>query len=599
MRGLGLVRKTTVLGLAAVMAAIAAQANADEPSATITGVEDRALREAIQRALSQSDGPPASRSEARRRARDAADDAVAVLRAEGYYAYVVDPDVTETDPPRGTVKVTPGQLFVIADPRIDWSGAPPDEGVRERAFSVLGLTEGAAGRAAEILGAEGRAVAQVQKLGYADAMADPRQVIVDHADHTVRPTFVIAAGDLVKVDGVELSTKGRTRIEWLKRLAPWKEGDVYDPEDIAELERRLRDTGVYDTVSVALAPKEKALPSGLRPIQVTLADRASRTLELGAGYSTSEGPGVDAKWIRYNRLRRADTTTITTRVAKLEKSLEGSVALPHWGRPQQTLKLTSRVFADTTDAYDETGATFSADLTRRLQTTRYRTYGLSVDLSQTKELTTANGLPVGQRLNLATFTALGAYAWDYSDSILDPRRGWRVEARAEPTAITGETSLVYIRTQAQGSAYIPFGREADTVLAGRLKLGAMLGGTMPEVPASRRFYSGGGGSVRGYSYQAIGPRLSDNTPQGGLSLFEGSIELRHRFTQQWGGVVFIDAGAVGVEPTPNTRDFSVGAGFGVRYDLGFGPIRADIAFPLEKREGDSAFQIYLSIGQSF
>lgn len=592
-------RKTTVLGLAAALAAVAAQAKADEPSATITGVEDRALREAIQRALTQSDGPPASRSEARRRARDAADDAVAVLRAEGYYAYVVDPDVTETDPPRGTVKVTPGQLFVIADPRIDWSGEPPDEGVRERAFSVLGLTEGSAGRAAEILGAEGRAVAQVQKLGYADAMADPRQVIVDHADHTVRPTFIIAAGDLVKVDGVELSTKGRTRIEWLQRLAPWKEGDVYDPEDIAELERRLRDTGVYDTVSVALAPKDKALANGLRPIQVTLADRASRTLELGAGYSTSEGPGVDAKWIRYNRLHRADTTTITSRVAKLEKSLEGSVALPHWGRPQQTLKLTSRVFADTTDAYDETGATLSADLTRRLQTTRYRTYGLSVDLSQTKELTTANGLPVGQRLNLATFTALGAYAWDYSDNILDPRRGWRVEARAEPTAITGETSLVYIRTQAQGSAYIPFGKEADTVLAGRLKLGAMLGGTMPEVPASRRFYSGGGGSVRGYSYQAIGPRLSDNTPQGGLSLFEGSIELRHRFTQQWGGVMFIDAGAVGTEPTPNTRDFSVGAGFGVRYDLGFGPIRADIAFPLEKREGDAAFQIYLSIGQSF
>ncbi|MFT4251315.1 MAG: POTRA domain-containing protein, partial [Caulobacter sp.] len=359
-------RKTTVLGLVAVVAAVASQALADEPSATITGVEDRALREAIQRALTESDSPPGSRSEARRRARDAADDAVAVLRAEGYYGYVVEPDVTEADPPRGVVKVTPGQLFVFADPRIEWSGEPPDEGVRERAFSVLGLTEGAAGRAADVLGAEGRAVAQVQKLGYADAMADPRKVIVDHADHTVRPTFVIASGELVKVDGVELSTKGRTNIVWLRRLAPWKEGDVYDPEDIAELERRLRDTGVYDTVSVALAPKDKALENGLRPIQVTLADRASRTLELGAGYSTSEGPGVDVKWIRYNRLRRADTTTITTQVAKLEKSLEGSVALPHWGRPQQTLKLTSKVFGETTDAYDEVGATVSADLTRRL-----------------------------------------------------------------------------------------------------------------------------------------------------------------------------------------------------------------------------------------
>jgi translocation and assembly module TamA len=120
-----------------------------------------------------------------------------------------------------------------------------------------------------------------------------------------------------------------------------------------------------------------------------------------------------------------------------------------------------------------------------------------------------------------------------------------------------------------------------------------------EVPASRRFFSGGGGSVRGYAYQAIGPRLSDNTPQGGVSLVETSLEVRHRFTSKWGGVAFIDAGAIGTERKPKQEDFRVGAGFGVRYDLGFGPIRADIAVPLGKRSGDPAFQIYLSIGQSF
>ncbi len=572
---------------------------ADEPSATISGVEDKALRDAIMRVLTQSSGPPQSRAEARRRARDAGEDVVAVLRAEGYYAYAVEPDISEGDPPRGVVRVTPGPVFVLADPTVAWRGLSPDEGVAQRAVAAMHLVPGDPGRAADILGAEGRVIAQVQQLGYADVAAEPREVIVDHADHTVRPTFNINAGDLTKLDGIELVTKGRSNPAWVSHLATWTSGDVYDPEDIAELERRLRDTGVYDSVSVSLSPRDKIRTDGLRPVVVTLADRPARTIELGAGYSTSEGPGVDARWIRYNRLRRADTTTYTARLAKLEKRLEGELSLPHWRRPQQTLKMNGAVFRETTDAYDETGATISADLTRRRQTTSYRTYGVALDLSQSKQLTATNGGSTRETLNLATFTTLAAFAWDQSDNILDPKRGWRFEARAEPTGIVGDTVLGYLKTQAQGSAYLPFGEGAKTVLAGRLKVGAMFGGLLQEVPAARRFFSGGGGSVRGYAYQAIGPRLADNTPQGGVSLVETSFELRHRFTERWGGVAFIDAGAVGTERKPKGEDFRAGAGFGVRYDLGFGPIRADIAVPLGKRSGDPAFQLYLSIGQSF
>ena len=136
-------------------------------------------------------------------------------------------------------------------------------------------------------------------------------------------------------------------------------------------------------------------------------------------------------------------------------------------------------------------------------------------------------------------------------------------------------------------------------MAGRLKLGAIAGGTIPNVPASRRFFAGGGGSVRGYAYQAIGPRLADNTPVGGISLAEASFEVRRQVTERWSGVLFFDIGGVGGAGFPGGEDFSGGAGFGVRYDLGFGPIRADIAFPLDKRSGDPGFQLYLSIGQSF
>lgn len=589
----------TTLAVATATWLCASVAWADEPMAQIQGVDDRALREAIQRALAESDQPARSRSEARRRARQAGEDAIAVLRAEGYYAYTVEPDVSDGEPPAAVVKIAPGQVFLIADPQIAWSGSPPDEGVRQRAAAAMRLTEGEPGRSADIVGAEGRIVAQVAKLGYADVAPEPREVIVDHADHTVRPTFRIMAGELVRLDGVEVVTKGRTNPQWVARLAPWVAGDVYDPEDVAELERRLRDTAVYDSISVTLAGADKATAEGLRPVVVTLSDRRARTIELGAGYSTSEGAGVDARWIRYNQRSRADTTTYALRFAKLEQRLGAEISLPHWRRPQQTLKLNSSVFRNDTDAYNETGATIGVDLTRRRQTTAYRTFGVSFDLSQTKEQVSRNGSIAGRKLNLATLAGLVAYAWDFSDSILDPKRGWRLETRAEPTYVAGDTSVPYLKLAAQGSAYLPFGRQDSTVLAARLKVGAIAGGSVLDVPASRRFFSGGGGSVRGYAYQGIGPRLTDNTPQGGVSLIESSLEVRQKITDRWSGVAFIDAGAIGTQQTPKRDDLRAGAGFGIRYDLGFGPIRADIAAPLGRRKGDPRFQIYLSIGQSF
>jgi len=228
------------------------------------------------------------------------------------------------------------------------------------------------------------------------------------------------------------------------------------------------------------------------------------------------------------------------------------------------------------------------------------TLGGALDFAATAEKTSINNVTViGDDRQTVTGTLLVAFALDRSDDPLDPTRGWRLEARTEPTLVTGDDSLAYLRTVAQASAYLPFGEEAHTVAAGRLRLGAILGGEIPGVPAGKRFYAGGGGSVRGYAYQAIGPRLPDNTPIGGLSLFEASAELRHDLTEKWGVVAFIDAGAVGTDPTPTGDDYSAGVGVGVRYDLGFGPIRGDIAIPLDKREGDPSFQIYLSIGQSF
>jgi translocation and assembly module TamA len=576
----------------------AAPARAAEPRAVVQGQMDEALRQEIVHAVGELDRPALNRFEARRRAREAGESAVTVLRSEGYYGYDVVPDVGEGDAPKPVVRVAPGPRFLFAGSRIDWVGEAPSTTVSQSATEAMGLADGAPGRSIDVLAAEGRVVSTVQKLGYADATAEPREVIVDHADHTVRPTFRITAGPLVRLDGVTLTTPGRTSPVWLRNLAPWKTGEAYKPDDVGELERRLRDTQVYDSVTVALAPKEQTTPDGLRPIVVGLTDRKPRTIEAGASYATTEGLGVDVKWTHYNIFSRADTLTLLGRVSQLDNRLALDLSLPHWRRPQQTLHLGTALYKTTTDAYTETGADMRADITRRYGKTSYITLGTSVDLSRTSEILPETLSKLGR--DIATLALLADFTLDRSDDPLDPKRGWRLSAQAEPTYLVGRSlSLPYLKLTAQGSYYLSIDKGSRTVLATRVRAGEILGGTIPEVPASRRFYAGGGGSVRGYAYQAVGPRLSDNTPQGGLSLLETSVELRQKLTRRWGVVAFIDAGAVGTGRFPSGGDLSAGAGLGVRYDLGFGPFRADVAVPLNKRTGDSSFQVYMSIGQSF
>jgi translocation and assembly module TamA len=586
--------------IAALLGFSAAQALAAEPKAAIEGDLDRGLRQELKTAIGEAKANPENPFDARRRARDAVADAIALLRSEAYYEATVEPDVSASDPPQSILRVTVGPRFLFTEPLVEWVGAPPSADAAAASLAALGLAKGSPGRAADVLAAEGRLVAVLEKRGYADAQTRPREVVVDHADHSVRPTLKIAAGDLVRLDGIEVVTKGRTNAAWVRGLSPWRAGAVYTPKAVAELERRLLAAGVYDSVTVALAPADQA-DHGLRPVVVSLADRPRHTVELGASYSTSEGSGVDAKWIVYNTLHRADFLTLSAHLYDIQQKLDLELDLPDWRRPDQVLKIGGGPVGDRTKAYDDLGGGVRVEVERRYTPTSYVTVGGALDYSSTTERDAVNLLatPVGERLNLFIVTVAGAFAVDHANDLLDPTRGWRFDARAEPTLISGDRDLVYLKTQAQVSGYLPLSGSAATVVAARLKAGAILGGDIPTVPAERRFFAGGGGSVRGFAYQAVGPRLSDNTPEGGLSLVEASVELRQRLSQRWGVVAFADAGAVGARPTPSLANISAGVGIGVRYDLGFGPLRLDIATPLNPRKGDAAVQIYLSIGQSF
>jgi len=573
-----------------------------EPKAVLEGVEDADLRARIERAVGVIEAPPETRFQARRRAEEAAEDAIAALRSEGYYAYTVEPDVSDDEPPQAVVRITPGPRFLISSPTVNFAGAAPGTDAIEAARQALQLTPGQPGRAADVIAAEGRAVAALSARGYADARAAERQVVVDHADQTVRPSYNIDAGALVRMDGLRVTTEGRTNPAWVARLAPWRNGEVYDPEDVAELERRLLDTGVYDSVTVALSPREQTTAEGLRPVVISLADRPRSTLEAGASYSTSEGAGLDLIWNHYNRLGRADTISFEAHLAEIQSRAVARISLPHWRQPAQTLTAGVELLRDRTDAYDRDALLLRADIRRRIGKTSFYGVGAVIDVGQTAELVIDPNtqMPEKLRRNLAIVSVPLNLSLDFSDDPLDPKRGWRVSSEVQPAYSMGDESLWFIRAQAQGSIYLPLDSTGRTVAAGRLRIGSIWNGRVPEVPPAYRFFSGGGGSVRGFEYQGIGPRVpTTEVPRGGVSLVETSIELRRELFGDWGAAVFVDAGSVGTDPAPDFSIVQVAVGAGVRYRLPFGPIRADIAFPLDRERGQASFQVYVSLGQAF
>ncbi|GLS00093.1 outer membrane protein assembly factor [Brevundimonas denitrificans] len=572
-----------------------------DPRAQIRGEMDAELRAQLIRAVGEVDDAPSNRFEARRRARGAMEAAEALLRSEGYYQPVLEDIVEGEETPVAIVNVTPGRRFELAEVQVLWAEPPPDEVTGTAVRGEIGLTPGQPGRAGDIISAEGRIVAGLTRRGYADAAAQPRRVVVDHAAFTVQPSFRIASGPLVRLDGVRLETRGPTNPDWVAALAPWSEGEVYDPEDVAELERRLLETGVYDGVGVALAPTDQTNAEGNRPIIVTLTDRPRRILEAGATFSTAEGSGVDLIWTWHNQFGRADTLVWQARAADVDSRLGVALSLPHWRHPGETLRLSGALLNEDTDAYRRTAVALAADLQQRLGKTSWVSYGVGLDAGQYDEnrFDPVTQAPVNFNRDLVILTGRASAYLDRSNDPLDPTTGWRLSASAQPTAVAGEDTVLFLRTEAQATAYLPLQDGAKTVLAGRVRIGSIFGGEELTVPSDRLFYSGGGGSVRGFEYQGVGPRLPDNTPRGGLSLFETSVEIRRDVWRNFQAVAFVDAGAIGFQETPNFNNLRYGAGLGVRYKLPFGPIRADIAFPLDRRDGDADFQIYVSIGQAF
>lgn len=458
--------------------------------------------------------------------------------------------------------------------------------------AIATVQPGAPARAASVLQAESDALAALQAHGYADAAALDRRVIVDHASTQVATEFRFNAGELARLGAVRAEPPDILRLGFMDDLRNWETGDVYTPHALARLRRDLTATGAVSLASTSLAPPDE---NGLRDVIIDVEPAKRNAYEIGVSYSTTEGAGVQAQWTRRNLTGRADALTVAGTLAELQQGVSVSLSRPHAAGLGHTATWGASIDREAIEAYTRQGAAIfaSVDASTRLRTST--SYGVRLSADEYDDVS-------GTVRDAVVLSGFGDWRHDSTDFSLDPRDGSITELRLEPSLSTGDETLTFVRATAEGRIYESLGANDRITLAARARLGWLeaVSGDPDDAPPDRRFYAGGGGSVRGYQYNSIYPAERDllGLTPGGQGLLAGSVEARWRVNERWGAAAFVDAGTA-FDDWSEAGDLSWGVGFGARYNLGFAPLRIDVAFPLDDEESEDDFALYISLGQAF
>ena len=544
------------------------------------------------------DRPPGSRPGLERRVQRDLDLLSQALRSEGYYAAKIAWRIDEGDPLQVVLTIEPGTRFVIGSFVVDFPARADPEDWPRPTLTELGISIGQPARAADVVAGEAKLVVFLQNNGYPWAKAGARRVTVDLATQEMQVTLSAEPGP----EGYfgDLSVKGLERLEedYLREVIAWPEGEVYSAATLETIRRRVVGMNLFDSVSLTI-PQEP-LPDGSLPAVLEVIERPLRTVGVGLGYSTeygdlSRGFTADAFWEHRNLLGEAESLRFELNISLPLKRGAAIFRKPNWLDFQQNLLLSAEMKQEDNDAFTELSFLVFGGIERPIAPNLRISTGISFEALQTDSLDSFDGGD-GQFLIGALPTVL---TYDNRDSIFNPTRGVLVTFGATPSAVTLDRSFFYLLTDLGASTYYAPFDDDSMVLAVRGRIASIVGAPTNELPASKRLYAGGGGSVRGYEVDSLGPRDSDGDALGGRSLFEASAEARFRFLEDYGIVLFLDAGQVYDSSFPEFTDPQFAAGVGLRYFTGFGPVRLDVAVPLNPRSGDRSFQFYVSIGQAF
>ncbi|MFY9351824.1 autotransporter assembly complex protein TamA [Sphingobium sp.] len=545
--------------------------------------------------LKQGDGKPANLAQINRRMKEDGELLDRLLRAKGYYAARIRSAVTA--PPAGSDRllvafdIVPGTQYLLAS--VDVLGLA-EAGEREAKLRAAFLPKpGDPVDADAILAGRDALATSLAESGFPFARVDEPEVRIDHEERKGDLDLIVAPGGFRRFGAIRMDDTRLFDADHVQDIARFDPGDTYMASDVEDLRRAIVATGLVS--SVTLTPQDAGDGEHV-DLDVALRPAPLRTIAGELGYGTGEGYRAEVSWQHRNLFPPEGAVTVRGVVGTQEQTASFTYRRNNFKRRDNVLTGLVSVSNIRRDAYDARTITLAGGLERQTNILFQKNWvwRVGAELIASDEADAFSG---GARRTFFIGAVPLSLTYDGSDDLLNPSKGFRLGGRVSPELSFQGSSFGYARVQLDGSLYQPVGEKV--VVAARARFGTIIGSTVDRIAPSRRFYAGGGASVRGYGYQAIGPRYGpDDDPVGGKSLAEFSLEGRIRFGN-FGVVPFVDAGNISTTFLPRFRDLRIGAGMGVRYYSNFGPIRVDVGTPLNPQSGDPKIAVYVSLGQAF
>lgn len=519
--------------------------------------------------------------------------------SRGYYEAAVTYDL-DVDAERSAVAaritVREGEPVLIGAIDVDVALKDPDQ--KPPALpDELPVKRGEVFRETEYQQSEQTLRNSLLEAGYAHTQSE-RHAEVDLAEQRARIRYRLQPGPVTYFGETAIKGYDKVEPELIEREIQYEAGEIYSLKKIAETREKLLGLELFGTVRVAPA-QTQGMPTTL-PMEIEVAEKANREIRLALGYGTEDQFRTQLEWRHLNWLGGGRKLSISAKYSSITTSGAINLIQPHFFSRDTQGVVRLSYDQEKEETYKRNVARFLPRVEHRFSPHLTGFAGYRVEYDKLNDIEAATEAALGgiRREGIVSGPTTGL-VWNTSDDPFNPKKGHVISLTLDQAGAIWGGQFSFFKMTAEAKKYLEIGW--STVLAGRLKFGlADAIGSDKNFPLFERFFAGGDKSVRGYGRRRLGPLSASDDPLGGLSLVEGSLELRRPIWKELNGAVFLDFGQVSRKAYDlPVGDLQFSTGFGVSYSTPVGPLRFDVGFPFKPPRGDRAWQIHFSIGAYF
>ncbi|MFT8718414.1 autotransporter assembly complex protein TamA [Acetobacter sp.] len=507
-----------------------------------------------------------------------------------------------------SIKITTktGPLYHVGSVQLVDPGTKKPVTLKPEQLKALGIKSGDPAAASPVLQAAASLTDELKEEGHPLANADVPTAYLRPTTRTLDLIYPVTVGPLANIGKISLDGLDYTNPRFVRRRLEIAPGQRYQPSKIEDTRQDLASLGIFSTVSAKNAPK--LAPDGSMPLTFSFTEAKRRSVGAEVGYSTDLGGRVGGSWTHYNLFGNAERLKLTALITGVGGTAQQGLGYdvyadlfkPDFPGRRQNASFRVEGIRQLFYSYRQTAIILRAGIVRQLSRRWNISYGLAAEQEKIEQFNVTRDYTL-------VFAPISANydSTDLPSPLMPATHGVRVSVSATPSASFNHGTRFFALLQANASTYFDLAKlgisdPGRSVFAFRGIVGSVQGASTYDIPPDQRLYGGGTATIRGFRYQGVGPQFPNSKyAVGGTSLDAGTIEFRQRFFKNWGSAAFIDAGQVGSGSAPFTGKVRAGVGAGARYFTPIGPIRVDIAVPLNRPPRGDKWELYIGLGETF